>query len=94
MSEYEVWFFLLVAIVILFVIWYLLDAISNLNRKFKYLDDRMDNRMDDCAKKWSLERTDREAKEMREHIDAIEKHLGITLVEEPARLVVKTGEPK
>jgi predicted Holliday junction resolvase-like endonuclease len=90
MSEYEVWFFLLAAIVILFVLWYLLDAISNLNRKFKYLEDQIF----DCAKKWMLECTDNEAKEMKEQIHAIERHLGIALIREPARLVVKTGEPK
>jgi hypothetical protein len=90
MSEYEVWFFLLAAIVILFVLWYLLDAISNLNSKFKYLDDRIY----DCAKKWNLEYIDREAKEMREHLYAIENHLGIVMVKEPARLVAKNGEPK
>jgi hypothetical protein len=68
--------------------------LSNLEKKYKRLYDRIDDRIDDCAKKWSLERTDKEAREMREHINAIERHLGIVLVEEPARLVVKTGEPK
>jgi predicted Holliday junction resolvase-like endonuclease len=88
MSEYEVWFFLLAAIVILFVLWYLLDAISNLNRKFKYLEDRIDTR----AKKWELECIDNEAQETREHIRAIENHLGIQVVKAPARMVVKTGD--
>jgi hypothetical protein len=68
----------------------LLHTVANLNKQFDYLNNRIDER----AQKWELEYIDREAKEMREHINAIEKHLNITLVKEPARIVVKAGESK
>lgn len=64
--------------------------LSNLEKKYKYLEDRIDTR----AKKWELECTDNEAKETREHIRAIEKHLGIQVVKAPAKMVVKIGESK
>jgi len=82
--------FAIASVVIAFVFYYVFSWLSELDSKYKYLNDRID----DCAKKWNLEGTDREAKEMRERIDAIERHLGIALVREPARLVVKTGESK
>ena len=62
--------------------------LSNLEKKYRYLEDRIDTR----AKKWELECIDNEAKETREHLYAIEKHLGIQVVKAPARLVVKTGD--
>ena len=64
--------------------------ISNLEKKYRYLEDRIDTR----AKKWELECTDNEAQETRERLYAIENHLGIRVVKAPARMVVKTGESK
>lgn len=68
--------------------------LSNLEKKYRYLKDRIDDRVSDCAKRWDIEDTNRKAKNMQDHIDAIERHLGIVMVEEPARLMVKTGESK
>jgi hypothetical protein len=82
--------FAIASVVIAFVFYYVFSWLSELDSKYKYLNDRID----DCAKKWNLEYIDREAKEMREHLYAIENHLGIVMVKEPARLVAKNGEPK
>ena len=83
--------FLAVAVAALLVaLIYVLVQLSDLESKYKHLARCWDEKVD----KWRLEATDREAKEMREHIDAIENHLGIALVKEPARMVVKTGETK
>ena len=64
--------------------------LSNLEKKYRYLDDRIDGR----AKRWELECTDMKAIEMREHIAAIENYLGIEVVKAPSKMVVKTGESK
>jgi hypothetical protein len=89
MTNTELFLAVAVAAVLVALI-FVLVQLSDLEKKYKYLHRCLDERVD----KWRLECTDREAKEMRECINAIEKHLGIELVKQPARMAVKTGEIK
>jgi hypothetical protein len=83
MEDY-VWH-LAVAAVLVVVIWAIFLQIDKLKRKFDYLD----NRINECAKKWEFEWADKKLREHNEKLEALEVHLGIRFVETPKRLVVK-----
>jgi hypothetical protein len=89
MTNTELYLAVAVAAVLVALI-YVLVWLSDLEKKYKSLNRYLDEKVD----KWRLDATDRTAKGIQEHIDAIENHLGIVLIKEPARMVVKTGETK
>ena len=83
MEDY-VWH-LAVAAILIAVIWALVIQVDKLKRNCDYLDSRID----ECAKKWELELTDRTKQLHSEKLEALEVHLGIRFVETPKRLVAK-----
>ena len=83
MEDY-VWH-LAVAAILVVVIWAIVLQIDKLKREFDYLDSRIN----ECAKKWELELTDRTKQLHNEKLEALEVHLGVRFVETPKRLVVK-----
>lgn len=64
------------------VLWMQLD---DLRSHHKYLE----NRLDDCVKRWELEHVDGRIKADREKLEALEAHFGIRFAENTTRFVVK-----